>query len=296
MSAERKVAQEAAEWGLQKVGGRPPLVDYIKDLIRRRQFITAFARFKIQAENQRNQLGTGWVVIKPLLSAGVFGLVFGVLMRSRESTPHFIAFLLIGVFMFEFFSSSLGAGAKSISSNAALVQSLSFPRMTLPVSVVTQKFMQLIPAMGVMLLILIGMGSRPRLEWLLLIPVVAMFYMFNIGLVLIVARITVHLRDFANLLPFIIRFFFFTTGVFFSLELRFASHPEFLKWLNFQPIHVFLSLSRSLLLDTPADFEGPPIFDVNPWYWLIAFVWSVVVLVLGTLFFWAAEERYGRVD
>jgi teichoic acid transport system permease protein len=31
-------------------------------------------------------------------------------------------------------------------------------------------------------------------------------------------------------------------------------------------------------------------------FWLYATVWSLVVFVVGSIFFWAAEERYGRVD
>jgi len=276
--------------GLTRVGGRPPLGEYLRDVARRKDFIVALAKYRIEAENQRQRLGMLWVVLKPLLNAAVFGLVFGILMKSRQSTPDFIAFLIIGVFMFEFFASCMGSGAKAITNNRALVQSLAFPRMALPISVVTQKFMQLVPTMGLLLLILLAMGHWPRLNWLLMIPLLGLYYVFCLGIALITARLTVHFRDLTNLLPFLTRFFFYTTGIFFSFDVRFADHPEFVRMMEFQPVYAFLSLSRELLLDSA------PLFDVRMQFWPIIICWSLALLVIGVIFFWAAEERYGRVN
>ena len=277
-------------FGLTRVGGRPPFFTYLKEVVKRRDFIFSLAKFRIEAENQRNRLGMGWVLLKPLLNAAVFGLVFGTLMKSRLETPNFLEFLFIGVFLFEFFSGSLAVGSKSIVSNSSLVQSLSFPRMSLPISVVTQKFLQLLPTTVLLLLILIGMGHPPRVEWLLLIPLFMMFYAFVLGVVLIVARLTVHFRDLINIIPFVNRFFFYTTGIFFSFEIRFADQPQLIEAVQYQPIYAILSLGRSILLGTN------PLYEMNPQLWWIVGVWTLVVFVLGIIFFWQAEERYGRVD
>ncbi|HPU12802.1 MAG TPA: ABC transporter permease [Aeromicrobium sp.] len=281
--------EDPEAFGLTRVGGRPPLGTYLRDVASRKDFIVSLAKYRIEAENQRKRLGMFWVVLKPLLNALVFGLVFGILMKSRRSTPDFFEFLLIGVFMFEFFSSSLGAGAKSITGNSALVQSLSFPRMALPVSVVTQKFMQLVPTLTLLLVILIGSGHLPTWNWLLMIPVLVFYYLFCNGLAFFVARMTVHVRDLTNLLPFVTRLFFYTTGIFFALDVRFEGHPKFLAIMEFQPVYAFLSLSRELLLDSD------PLYDVRLQFWPIIACWSFGLLILGAIYFWAAEEQYGRV-
>ena len=116
------LADDAARHGLHQVGGRPPLWKYLRDVWRRRDFIYSLSRFRLEAENSRNRLGMGWVVLKPLLSAGVYGAVFGLLLRTREGVDDFLAFLVIGVMLFEFFSTCLTTGAKSITKNADLVQ------------------------------------------------------------------------------------------------------------------------------------------------------------------------------
>lgn len=282
------LAEYAAQNNLTRVGARPPLRDYLAEVWNRRQFIITLARFRIESDNQRNRLGMAWVVIKPLLNAGIYGLIFGILLKGSRP-DNFLEFLIIGVFLFEFFASSFISGATSITKNAALVQSLSFPRMALPISLVVQRLLQFIPMVGIMLLIVIAFGTTPSLDWLLLAPLFVLFFIFNAGLALITARLTVHFHDLSQLLPFFTRLIFYTTGLFFSIDVRFKDHPTVLRIADFQPIHEFLSLARSLLLTGPQ-------YEVKLEYWIYATIWSLAVFAFGTVFFWAAEERYGRAD
>ncbi len=57
-------------------------------------------------------------------------------------------------------------------------------------------------------------------------PLFVLYYLFNCGLALVTARLSVHWRDLNNFLPFLTRFFFYTTGIFFSIEERFGPRPE----------------------------------------------------------------------
>lgn len=284
------LADFAAQNDLSRVGARPPLGAYLTDVLRRRQFIYSLAKFRIESENQRNRLGMGWVVLRPLINAAVYGLIFGVLLNAKAGIDDFVSFLIIGVFFFEFFSTAFNNGAKAITSNNALVQSLSFPRMALPMSSVTQHFLKFLPTIPIMLILVMVMGTMPQLQWLLLIPLCAIFYVFNAGLALITARLTVHFRDLSQLLPFVTRLIFYTTGIFFSFEQRFGDkHPTVMRIVDFQPIHEFLSLARAIVLDGPE-------YTVSSEYWLYASVWSLALFAVGVAFFWAAEERYGRTD
>jgi teichoic acid transport system permease protein len=58
---------------------------------------------------------------------------------------------------------------------------------------------------------------------------------------------------------------------------------------DYQPIHEFLSLARSALLEGQA-------YAIQESYWVYATAWTIVMFAFGTWFFWRAEERYGRVD
>ncbi len=283
------LAEYAAGAGLHKVGGRPPFGAYLVDVWRRRAFIFNLAKFRIEAENGRNRLGLGWVVLKPLINAAVYGSIFGILLGSENRPDQFILFLVIGVFLFEYFSSCFTSGAKSITKNANLVQSLSFPRMSLPLALVMQRLLQLVPMLVIMVALVMAFGTMPQWTWLLMIPLVVLFTIFNAGLTLITARLTVHFRDLTQLLPFVSRFFFYTSGTFFSVDKRFGDQPAVIAVADAQPIHEFMSLGRSILLNGPD-------YVIKTEYWAYTTAWAVATLVVGTVFFWAAEERYGRTD
>jgi teichoic acid transport system permease protein len=284
-------AEDAARAGLFKVGGRPPLRDYVTEVWKRRVFIYSMARFKIESENQQNSLGMFWVILKPLLNALVYGLIFGLLLGSGSRPAHFVEFLIIGVFVFEFFAQSWTSGGKAITNNAALVQSLAFPRMVLPLAAVTQRFLQFLPTVAIMLVFLVISGGFGAIDlhWLFIVPIFGLYFLFNCGLALVTARLSVHWRDLNNFLPFMTRFFFYTTGIFFSVEKRFKDHPTIQRISDFQPIHEFLSLARASLLQGPG-------YSVDERYWLFAAAWSIGLFTFGVWFFWRAEERYGRVD
>jgi len=283
------LAEYAAREGLHKVGGRPPLGRYLRDVWRRRRFIYSLARFRIEAENGQNRLGMGWVVLKPILNAAVYGTIFGILLGARNRPDQFVLFLVIGVFFFEYFSSCFTSGAKSITKNTHLVQSLSFPRMSLPLALVTQRLLQFVPMLVIMIALVLAFGNAPRWDWLLLIPLLGLFSVFNVGLTLITARLTVHFRDLTQLLPFVARFFFYTSGTFFSVEKRFGHNDTIMAIADVQPIHEFMELARSVLLTGPE-------YVIDSRYWLFTAAWAFSVLVIGTIYFWAAEERYGRTD
>jgi teichoic acid transport system permease protein len=283
------LADEAARAGLHKVGARPPFGVYLRDVWQRRQFIYHFARYRIEAQNGQNRLGMAWVLLKPIIDAIVYGTVFGLILMRGNIPNHYILFLVVGVFMFDFFSSCFIAGSKSITRNANLVQSLSFPRMALPLALVTEKLLEFIPMLGIIFGTALLEGIAPTTHWLLMIPIVVLFTIFNTGVTMFTARLTVHFQDLTNLLPFVSRLLFYSSGIFYSMELRFGNNPTAMRIIDPQPIHEFLSLGRSSLLNEPG-------FHSKPEYWLYASLWALASIVLGSLFFWAAEERYGRVD
>lgn len=283
------LAEYAAREGLHKVGGRPRIGTYLVDVWKRRAFVYSLARFRIEAENGRNRLGMAWVVLKPMISAGIYGTIFGILLGSQSRPDQFVLFLTIGVFFFEYFSTCFTSGAQSITKNANLVQSLSFPRMALPLALVTQRLLQFVPMVVIMILLVMVTGTMPQWEWLLLVPLIVSFTVFNAGLTLITARLTVHFRDLTQLLPFISRFFFYTSGVFFSVDKRFGDIEAVMRIADAQPIFEYMSLARSIML------TGPD-YVIKSEYWLYSSAWAIGVLAIGIVYFWAAEERYGRTD
>lgn len=280
------VADEAEKYGLHRVGARPTLANYLKQTWQRREFIYELAKARVQSQNQKNRLGMVWIVLKPTFNALMYGFIFGVLMGGRRGEDYPV-FVVIGVFLFEFFTSSMTGGAKAITGNKSLVQSLAFPRLALPVAQVTQNILTLIPMLAVMFIYAIILGTSPKWTWLGIIPILLLFSVFNMGVALICARITVHVRDFTHILPIVGRVMMYTSGVLFSAERLLNTWPWMIAVFDVHPIYQTLQIARGMIMDNVA---------YAPSAWLVVTCWSVGMLIVGLVYFWKAEERYGRAN
>jgi teichoic acid transport system permease protein len=281
----------AAEYGLPKLGGRPSLGSYLIKLWGRRYFTLELARSRFRSANEADRLGAAWIVLLPLINALVYGLVFSFLLPSGSRPEHFIPFLVIGVFIFQFFAACLSDGAKAIINNRGLVRTLHFPRALLPIASVLQQVYALVPMVVVMGGIVLATGEPLTLRWLRVLPALALMIVFCMGVAFIAARATIHVRDIAQLIPFVTRIIFYVSGIFFSVERLTAGHPRLGLLLEVNPVNVYITLVRDALLSRDRDATGVAATATT---WELGVGWALALFVFGFLFCWRAEELYGR--
>ncbi|MFJ7074328.1 ABC transporter permease [Streptomyces sp. NPDC098781] len=284
-------AQLAAKYGLAVSGARPSLFEYVRQLWDRRHFILAFSRAKLTAQYSQAKLGQLWQVATPLLNAAVYFFIFGVILEADRGMPRevYIPFLVTGVFVFTFTQSSVMAGVRAISGNLGLVRALHFPRASLPISFALQQLQQLLFSMIVLFAVAIGFGSFPKLSWVLILPVLALQFLFNTGLAMIMARAGSKTPDLAQLMPFVMRTWMYASGVMFSIPVMLANKPQWIATvLQWNPAAVYMDLMRFALID------GYGSSNLPDHVWAAAAGWAVLFAVGGFVYFWKAEERYGR--
>ncbi|MEV0369020.1 ABC transporter permease [Streptomyces sp. NPDC050636] len=283
-------AQRAQKYGLSQSGARPSLPQYIRELWDRRHFISAFASAKLTAQYSQAKLGQLWQVATPLLNALVYYFIFGVLIGTRDGIKDFVLFLVTGVFIFTFTQNSVMAGTRSIAGNLGLVRALHFPRACLPVSFCIMQLQQLLFSMGVLVLIMLAKGQMPMWSWLLAVPVLALQFVFNTGLAMIMARLGSKTPDLAQLMPFIMRTWLYASGVMFSID-NIANKADIPGWvqpvLEYNPAAIFIDLMRYSLIESFTD-------DRLPAHLWAGAGWALLLGVVGFVYFWKAEERYGR--
>ncbi|MCT2548284.1 ABC transporter permease [Streptomyces sp. NPDC127117] len=281
----------AAKYGLTVSGARPGLFEYIRQLWGRRHFIMAFSRAKLTAQYSQAKLGQLWQVATPLLNALVYYLIFGLILGTRKGMTQevFIPFLVTGVFVFTFTQSSVMAGVRAISGNLGLVRALHFPRASLPISFSLQQLQQLLFSMIVLAAVAIAFGSYPSLSWLLIVPALVMQFVFNTGLALIMARLGSKTPDLAQLMPFVMRTWMYASGVMFSIPVMLKDKPDWIaNVLQYNPAAIYMDLVRFALID------GYGSGNLPAHVWIVALAWAVLVGLVGFVYFWKAEERYGR--
>ncbi|MEV0604306.1 ABC transporter permease [Streptomyces sp. NPDC050315] len=281
----------AAKYGLTVSGRRPSLPEYVRQLWHRRHFISAFSSAKLTAQYSQAKLGQLWQVVTPLLNALVYYLIFGLLLGTHRGVDDYIPFLVTGVFIFTFTQSSVLAGTKAISGNLGLVRALHFPRASLPISFCLMQLKQLLFSMGVLIVIVLAFGIVPGWSWLLAVPALCLQFVFNTGLAMIMARLGSKTPDLAQLMPFILRTWMYASGVMYSISqvTKGKDIPGFVHFLlDVNPAAVYIDLMRFALIDS---FHAD---KLPPHVWPLALGWAVVIGLAGFVYFWKAEERYGR--
>ncbi|MFI1013366.1 ABC transporter permease [Streptomyces sp. NPDC020965] len=281
----------AARHGLTISGARPPLPAYVGQLWGRRHFIAAFATARLTAQYSQARLGQVWQLMTPLLNAAVYYLIFGILLGTSRQVPDFVPFLVTGVFIWTFTANSVISGTKAVSGNLGLVRALHFPRASLPITLALQQLQQLLFSLGALAVILVGFGQFPRPSWLLAVPALLLQTVFSAGLSLAVARLAARTPDIAQLMPFLLRTWMYVSGVMWSIP-TVLRHQDLPGWvlmaLQCNPAAVYIDLMRFALIDSYTAAQLPP------HVWGIALGWAALFGVGGFIYFWQAEERYGR--
>lgn len=273
--------------GLYLVGRRPPFGAYLVEAWDRRNFAFTLAAHRLVGSLLRNRLGLLWIVLKPLFTAAVYGTIFGFVLASAARPDDWVPYIITGVFVFEFFTGCFTSGSRAITSNARLVQSIGFPRILLPVSAVIEQALRMIPIIVLLGILLLVFGVPVRWSWLLLIPILLLMAVFNLGVALIVARLSVWVRDVQQFIPTVNRILFYASSIFFQLDVVLADHPVLLTIAHTIPTYSFVALARDVLL------VGHPAPMVAV---IAAPVWTILAIVIGVVYFWQAEARYGLSD
>jgi teichoic acid transport system permease protein len=278
----------------------------------------AFATARNIAMYTEARLGQVWQVLTPLLNAGVYFLIFGLLLHINRGIPNYLAFLVTGVFVFNFTQRAFISTSTVVTESLPLIRALHFPRAALPLAYVMIELQQMVLSMAVLAVIVLCTGEPISWYWLLVIPALLLQTIFNVGAGLATARLGSNVNDFSQLLPFLMRTWLYVSGVLFQISTLDIAR----KWvalLQINPAAIYIGLIREALLKSqrqsqpgampynalkcaqwhhakkPLDWSAYCAPVTNPaHYWYYAIAWAVLALVVGFFFFWRAEAKYGR--
>jgi ABC-type polysaccharide/polyol phosphate export permease len=204
------------------------------DLFRYRELFGNLFRRDLQAKYKGSVLGVAWSLVNPLVLLGIYLLVFSLLWKAIP-VDHPALFLLSGLAIWIFFSTSIHAASRSMLDNANLIRKTRFPRQLVPLSVVATNLV----SFGVMLAVLLALDFAllPRVRgtmWLAL-PLGVALVALTAGLSLALASANVVFRDVEHLIGALLLPWFFLTPILWipSAFHRYHGVVRALHWANF---------------------------------------------------------------
>ena len=258
-------------------------LDELIELWRFRDLLGTLAARDVKLRYRQTALGVIWVVLQPVMAAGIFTFVFGRIAKlSSEGIPYFL-FSYAGLLGWNAFSSTLTKSGASLVGNAALISKVYFPRLILPLSGV----------LSTLLDFCIGLAFMVPLYWyyhvvpgwgLLLLPI---WFLLTVtlasGIGIMMSALTVTYRDVQYILPVFIQFLVYATAVGYSVA---AAPAGYRAAIMANPLSTLMEGFRWSLLGTTAP----------PWTWIgYAAGCTLVFCLAGVLVFRQMEVRFADV-
>ena len=240
----------------------------------------------LQATNSRTVLGAVWWVLNPMLLAGVYFLVFGVIFAGgRRGDPAYLTYLMSGMFPFHFTSRALTGGAQSITSNGKLLVNLKFPRLLLPISGMIESSVGFLTSILVFFILAIPVaGVNPGAQIFLLVIILPAHMLMTLGLSGLAARYTVPFRDLGNLIPYVTRLWLYLSPIIWTPD-QVADGPAWVqRVVEVNPMYVLLAVYRAAM-------TGAPISNSEI---AAALAWCAAFAAIGIIVFIRNESKMVR--
>ena len=233
----------------------------------------------IKLKYRRSFLGYVWSVLNPLLVMVVMLLVFSHMFRSN--IENFPAYLIIGQTLFNFMSEATSQAIFSITGNASLLKKVYVPKYIFTLSKVTSSLVNLVFAMGAMLMVFIASSVQFSLYMFFIPVVLAELYFFSMGMGLFLAQGAVFFKDLQYIYSVIITAWTYLTPVFYPMDLLPDTIRKAVKLLN--PMYHYITQFRKVVID-----QCLPNWESVIYGFLLAFLF----LGLGTWSFLKAQDKF----
>ena len=253
------------------------------ELWRFRDLVLTLAGRDLKLRYKQTVLGVMWVVLQPLMAAGIFSFVFGkVAKMPSDGLPYFL-FAYAGLLGWNLFAGVLTRSSGCLLGNSHLISKVFFPRLVLPLSTVPGALVDMAVAGGLMVLLMAIYHVAPG-AGLLLLPVwIVLLVLLSLGFGLIAAALSVSYRDVNYILPVLTQLLMYASPIAYAAS---AVPGRWQRWYNLNPLSPILEACRWSILGR----GQVAVKDL-----LVAAVISVAVFICGVMTFKGMERKFADI-
>lgn len=257
----------------------------LADIWRYRDLLWMFVKRDIVSFYKQTILGPLWFFIQPILTTIVFTFVFGRLAGISTSGLPQPLFYLAGITAWNYFAECLTKTSTVFKDNAHIFGKVYFPRLIMPLSIVTSNLVRF----GVQMVLFLCMmgyyawkGAVFGPTWAILsFPLlVLLMALLGLGMGTIITAMTNKYRDLSFLVQFGVQLLMYSTTVVYPLE---TVSDKFSFFIKLNPMTGIIEAFRY-------SFLGKGEFT----FWSIGYsiIFTFVALLIGILIFQKTEKTF----
>lgn len=256
----------------------------LREVIEFRDLLYVLAIRDIKLRYRQTALGPVWVILQPLLAAGVFTFVFGGIAKlSAPGHMNYYLFAYSGQLGWNLFSGTLTKIGSSLVGNAHLVSKVYFPRIILPLYTLGSVLFDFAAASVIMIAMMIGFHHWGGVATLSLPLWIALLLLLAMGIGLCVTALNVFYRDVSTIVGVFMSFLVYISPVGYARE-HVPAKLQIAYTIN--PVSGLLEGFRWAILGT-----GAP--SVN--HVLYSTIFTIATVVAGLYSFKRMEKKFADV-
>jgi ABC-2 type transport system permease protein len=190
-------------------------------------------------------LGYLWTILDPLLMSVVYWVVFTKLFQRNIGYSPYILFLVAGQLPWFWFNSGVSATARALRSEAQMVRSSNVPRELWIIRTIVSKGIEYLLSLPVLAIFALAYWKAPSWHLVLLPLAWLMIFILLMGFGMLLAPLTVLVRDVDRLIPIFMRVMFYMSPVLYSLHVALDRATQLRYIYDINPIVGPLLLSRA---------------------------------------------------
>ncbi|MCS7239284.1 MAG: ABC transporter permease [Thermoguttaceae bacterium] len=258
----------------------------LREVWRYRELMLTLAWREITIRYKQTFLGAAWAVIQPLMTTGVFSILFALLMgRGNEPSPEGVPYVVstfCAMLPWQLFATSLNQSGNILIQYRSMITKIYFPRLILPAAAVLSTLVDFGIALVALFGVMIVYGVFPTWAVIFLPGYILMAVIAALAVGLWLAALNAIYRDFRYVIPFIIQLGMFISPVVYSTDaIRDKLSPLGLTLYSLNPMVGVIEGFRWALLGT----VHPP-----GWEFLVSTLATTIILI-GGMFYFRRMER-----
>lgn len=225
-------------------------------------------------------LGFLWSLCMPIAQSLVYFFAFRVIMRFK--VDNYLLYMLSGMFLWNFFCSSIIMSCNTFILNGQLIKKTSVTRHFLIQGTIASEFIHFALTIPILVILMIVSGIMPSWSFLFLPVVLINLSMFTLGCAFLAATINMYLRDLERIIGILLQLAFFLIPIVYPLE----SIPEKYRfYIKLNPFFYLLKSWRDIFYTPQIDLA-----DLGT-----GCLQSTVILVIGYLVYRYKEPRLAEM-
>ena len=237
----------------------------------------------IKTRYSQSVIGIGWAVIQPIFFMIVFTIIFGKLAKIDSQGVPYAVFSYCALVPWTFFSNALSDSANSLITNITLVTHIYIPRILIPVSAVTGKFIDFLIALVILLAMILWFGFDIDFKIFLSLFFIILMFISALGFGLILGTMAAQYRDIKHALAFGVQLFMYATPVAYSSDMI----PE-----NYRIIYA-INPMVTVVEGFRDVFINAGVIDLN--MIIVSSISGFVLLIIGLIYFSKIERIFADV-